>query len=101
MVKNTDHIQVGQSNDIKTKNINTTMKNYITSSESLEWKPLLEEGVDTKGIFIKILHFDQTTKRAPTFLLKFEAGTSYPYHNHPRAKKLLYWKVRFILTNIN
>jgi quercetin dioxygenase-like cupin family protein len=87
MVKNSDHFNLEQSNYVKTKNINTTMKNYITSSESMEWKPLLEDGVDTKGIFIKVLHFDETTKRAPTFLLKFEAGASYPYHNHPSGEE--------------
>lgn len=63
------------------------MKNYITHSESIEWKPLLEGGVDTKGIFIKVLRYDEEAKRAPAFLLKFEAGASYPYHNHPAGEE--------------
>ncbi|MEZ5070470.1 MAG: cupin domain-containing protein [Bacteroidales bacterium] len=63
------------------------MDKYITKSETLVWKPLLEEGVHTEGIFIKVLHFDEATKRAPAFLLKFEAGASYPYHNHPAGEE--------------
>ncbi len=85
MVQNTGDFGAEPSKPIKTTN--TNMKNYITKSESMEWKPLLEDGVDTQGIFIKVLHFDETTKRAPIFLLKFEAGASYPYHNHPGGEE--------------
>lgn len=60
---------------------------YITQSEEMEWKPLLEEGVDTKGIFFKVLHFDEATNRPSIFILKFEAGASYPYHNHPAGEE--------------
>lgn len=65
----------------------TNIKNYIANSESMEWQPLEEDGVYTKGIFVKILHFNNQTKRAPTFLLKFDAGASYPYHNHPAGEE--------------
>lgn len=64
-----------------------SIKNYITKSETEEWKPLIEDGVETKGIFVKVLHYDKETKRATTFLLKFEAGASYPYHNHPEGEE--------------
>jgi len=33
------------------------------------------------------LRYDKQTGRAPTFLLKFEAGASYPYHNHPAGEE--------------
>lgn len=76
-----------QSNNITAKISNSTMSKYITQSEKMDWKPLLEDGVDTKGIFIKVLHFDDRTNRPPTFLLKFEAGASYPYHNHTAGEE--------------
>lgn len=58
------------------KNMDSNIKNYITHSATEDWKPLVEEGVQTKGIFVKVLRYDKETKRAPTFLLKFEAGAS-------------------------
>ncbi len=67
--------------------MDTNIKNYITNSEKEQWKPLNEEGVKTNGIFIKVLRYDKETERAPTFLLKFEAGASYPYHNHPAGEE--------------
>ncbi|MBK8503746.1 MAG: cupin domain-containing protein [Saprospiraceae bacterium] len=67
--------------------MDTSFKNYIANSETKEWKSLEEDGVETKGIFIKVLRYDKETKRAPTFLLKFEAGASYPYHNHPAGEE--------------
>lgn len=51
-----------------------------------EWKPLPEP--DAAGVFVKVLRFDQATRRAPTILLKFEAGASYPAHNHPGGEEL-------------
>ncbi|WP_373518680.1 cupin domain-containing protein [Pricia sp.] len=53
----------------------------------MDWKPLEENGAETKGIFVKVLRYDKETKRAPTFLLKFEAGASYPYHDHPAGEE--------------
>jgi len=66
----------------------TDIRNYIIRSNQKEWNPLIEEGVDTKGIFVKVLRFDEQTKRAPTILLKFEAGSTYPYHNHPAGEEI-------------
>jgi quercetin dioxygenase-like cupin family protein len=68
--------------------MNTQISNYIIKSNQTEWVPLLEEGVDTKGIFVKLLRYDEQNKRAPTILLKFEAGAKYPYHNHPGGEEI-------------
>lgn len=63
--------------------MNNEITNYITRSNQMNWTPLTEEGVDTKGVFVKVLYYDESSKRAPVILLKFEAGAKYPYHNHP------------------
>lgn len=63
------------------------MNNYITKSGADNWKPLTEEGVNTRGIYVKVLHFDNIAERASTFLLKFEPGASYPFHNHPGGEE--------------
>lgn len=65
----------------------TDMRNYITRSHQKEWRPLIEPGVNTKGIFVKVFRFDEQTQRAPVILLKFEAGASYPFHNHPAGEE--------------
>ena len=63
------------------------MKNYITKSAELDWTPLVEEGVRTEGIWVKALRVDEATERAPTFLLKFAPGASYPEHSHPAGEE--------------
>ncbi len=60
--------------------------NQLVQSARLEWKPLNEPGIT--GIFVKVLRYDKTTRRAPTILLKFEAGASYPAHNHPGGEEI-------------
>lgn len=50
---------------------NTTQ---LVRASQIEWKPLPEP--DAEGVFVKVLQFDKKTKRAPTFLLKFEAGAT-------------------------
>lgn len=67
--------------------MSSDIRNYITRSHQKEWRPLIERGVNTKGIFVKALRFDEQTQRAPTILLKFEAGATYPYHNHPAGEE--------------
>jgi quercetin dioxygenase-like cupin family protein len=64
------------------------MKDYIVNTNKIEWKPLIEDGIDTKGIFVKILRYDETKKRAPSFMLKFEAAAKYPFHNHPGGEEV-------------
>ena len=60
--------------------------NQLVRTREIEWKPLPEP--DAAGIFVKVLQFDNATKRAPTFLLKFEAGAGYPAHNHPGGEEI-------------
>jgi quercetin dioxygenase-like cupin family protein len=55
-------------------------------SHQIDWRPLAEPGVS--GIFVKALRFDEETRRAPTILLKFEAGATYPAHNHPGGEEV-------------
>jgi quercetin dioxygenase-like cupin family protein len=73
------------------------MKKQITKSSETEWKALVEEGIKTDGVFVKVLRFDEATQRPPTFLLKFEAGASYPNHSHPAGEEIyvLEGEVRF------
>ena len=79
------------------------MSPQITRTSQTEWKPLIEDDVKTEGIFVKILRFDEATKRPPTFLLKFEAGASYPNHNHPGGEEvfILEGEVRFGPNQLN
>jgi len=71
--------------------------NQLMRSNQTEWKPLIEEGVNTIGINVKVLRFDEATHRSPTFLLKFEPGASYPNHIHPAGEEVfvLEGEVRF------
>ena len=75
----------------------TTNRNQLVRGNQTEWKPLVEEGVNTQGIFVKLLRFDEATQRPPTFLLKFDAGAGYPNHNHPAGEEIfvLEGEVRF------
>ena len=73
------------------------MKKQITKATEVEWKPLVEEGIKTDGIYVKVLRYDEEKKRSPTFMLKFDAGASYPNHNHPEGEEvyILEGEVRF------
>lgn len=73
------------------------MKKQITRTSENDWKPLVEEGIKTDGLYVKVLRYDEATKRPPTFMLKFEAGASYPNHNHPAGEEafVLEGEVRF------
>ena len=64
------------------------MDNYITRTGEMAWSPLVEAGVKTNGIGVKVLRFDEATGRPPTFLLRFEAGAAYPKHSHPAGEEL-------------
>lgn len=68
--------------------MSTNMQDYIARSNRQEWKPLSEAGIDTRGLYVKSLRNDESAARPLTFLLKFEAGSSYPYHNHPSGEEL-------------
>src|SRR5215813_11397642 len=58
----------------------------LVRSHQTEWKPLPEP--DAAGVFVKVLRFDKETRRAPTILLKFEPGATYPAHNHPGGEEV-------------
>lgn len=64
------------------------MEKQITKSSEIDWKPLIEEGINTEGIYAKTLCFDKATNRPNAFLLKFEAGASYPNHIHPAGEEI-------------
>lgn len=66
----------------------TSIFDYITRTGLAEWQPLIEEGINTNGIYVKILRFDDQQQRPPSIFLKFEPGASYPYHNHPGGEEL-------------
>ncbi len=54
----------------------------------MPWTPLVEDGVNTRGLYYKPLRRDEKTDRSPTILLKFEPGASYPNHDHPGGEEL-------------
>src|SRR5690242_4403321 len=58
----------------------------LVRTQQCDWKPLAEPGAS--GVFVKVLRYDKATRRAPTILLKFEAGATYPAHNHPGGEEL-------------
>jgi quercetin dioxygenase-like cupin family protein len=63
--------------------------NYVSRTNVIPWMPLQEDGTDTTGIAVKVLRFNEQTKRAPTIMLKFDPGARYPYHNHPAGEEIL------------
>jgi len=71
--------------------------NQLVRSNEVAWKPLVEEGVNTAGLWVKGLRYEKNGVRTSTFLLKFEAGASYPLHNHPAGEEayVLEGEVRF------
>jgi quercetin dioxygenase-like cupin family protein len=52
----------------------------------LAWKPLDEP--DVAGVYVKVLRYDEESGRAPTILLKFDAGATYPAHSHPGGEEV-------------
>jgi quercetin dioxygenase-like cupin family protein len=68
--------------------MSTDIQDYISRSRQKAWQPLIEKDVHYKGVFVKSLRYDEASQRSKTILLKFEAGASYPYHNHPGGEEL-------------
>jgi quercetin dioxygenase-like cupin family protein len=58
----------------------------LVRTGEVEWRPLVEPGVT--GVSVKVLRFDTETRRAPTILLEFEPGATYPAHNHPGGEEI-------------
>jgi hypothetical protein len=61
------------------------IENQLVRSGKIEWKLLPEP--EAEGVYVKVLGFDEEMKRAPTFLLKFEAGATYPAHRNPAGEE--------------
>lgn len=72
---------------------------FITSTATQEWKPLVETGIDTCGIFVKPLRYNEEQKRFSSILLKFQSGAKYPYHNHPGGEELFVLKGECIIND--
>jgi len=68
--------------------MSTSIHHFIVNTATTEWKPLQEGGVNTDGIWVKVLRFDERQGRAPSILLRFDPGATYPYHNHPGGEEL-------------
>lgn len=68
--------------------MNTNINNYIARTRDMEWQPLTEDGIDTAGIYVKVLRYDEVQQRPPSILLKFDPGARYPYHNHPAGEEI-------------
>jgi len=68
--------------------MNTNINHYIVQTEDQVWHPLTENGINYEGVFVKSLRFDSEKQRSTTILLKFQKGSSYPYHNHPAGEEL-------------
>ena len=79
--------------------MSTDIKDYIIKSKTTEWLPLIEKGIHYEGIFVKSLRYDKLTQRSTTILLKFEAGASYPYHNHPAGEELFILEGQAVIEN--
>jgi len=60
--------------------------NQLVRSSVIEWQPLEEPGVS--GVYVKVLRFDSSARRAPTILLKFDPGSTYPGHIHPGGEEI-------------
>jgi quercetin dioxygenase-like cupin family protein len=60
--------------------------NQVVRSGQVEWRPLDEPGVS--GVDVKVLRRDDATGRAPTILLRFAPGATYPAHNHPGGEEI-------------
>lgn len=60
--------------------------NQLVRSGEVEWQPLGEENVS--GVYVKSLMFDDAARRSSTILLKFDAGATYPLHDHPGGEEI-------------
>lgn len=69
--------------------MSNAMADYVRRTANMEWLPLIETGIETRGIFVKPLNADPNSGRPISFLLKFQPGTSYPHHKHPKGEEIL------------
>lgn len=79
--------------------MSSNMNDYIVKNNQKEWQPLIENGIEYKGVSVVSLHYDEVKQRSTTILLKFEPGASYPYHNHPAGEEIYVISGEAILEN--
>jgi quercetin dioxygenase-like cupin family protein len=79
------------------------MTNQLIRTSSTTWSPLQEQGVNTSGIYCKVLRIDEVQQRPVSFLLKFDPGASYANHNHPAGEEVyvLEGEIRFNADQLN
>ena len=82
------------------KTLSTDINDYIVRNNQKQWQPLIEKGVHYEGISVISLHFDEAKQRSTTILLKFEAGATYPYHNHPGGEEIYVLQGEAILEDV-
>ncbi len=77
--------------------MNNDLNGQHVQTKNMDWEPLIEDGINTKGIFVKVLRYDEKSNRSPSILLKFKPGAKYPAHNHPGGEEVfvLEGEVRF------
>lgn len=68
--------------------MNADINNSIVRGDQKEWQPLIENEVHYKGVWVKSLLFNEEKGRSTSILLKFDPGSSYPYHNHPAGEEI-------------
>lgn len=78
--------------------MNTDINNYIVRNNQ-EWQPLVEAGTQYEGVWVKSLLYNETQRRSTSILLKFEPGSSYPYHNHPAGEEIFVLDGEAIIEN--
>lgn len=86
-----------KAKEIVTDYINALNKEDFSKARTLVTEDLLFDGVlgqrhgaaeyfaDMEKMKLK---YEVAQKRAPSFLLKFDPGAKYPYHNHPAGEEL-------------
>jgi quercetin dioxygenase-like cupin family protein len=84
---------------MKKTTLSTNINDYIVRKNQKEWQPLVEKGIHYEGISVISLHYDEEKQRSTTILLNFEAGASYPYHNHPAGEEIFVLNGEAILEN--
>lgn len=71
---------------MSSRQTDATTVNQLVRSHQLEWRALSEPGIS--GVYVKRLRVDRDAGRAPTILLKFDPGATYPAHNHPGGEEV-------------
>jgi hypothetical protein len=69
--------------------MNTHILNGHVKTAEMEWKPLVESGVDTKGISVKPLRVDPVSGRAPTFFAPLRAWCGLSLSQPSRGRRTL------------